>query len=82
MTEYRWDKYQMQEGGIVEVFKLAQVTPHRVLGFLKKGSEKHQGWYVHVYRMDAAIARLPHTLTLGEAQDAAKFILLSLKEST
>jgi hypothetical protein len=82
MTEYRWDKYQIQEGGVAETFKFAQVTPRRVLGFLKKGAKKRQGWHVHKYRMDAAIARLPHTMPLDQAQDTAKLILLSLKEST
>jgi hypothetical protein len=82
MTDgYTWDKYQIQEGGTAETFKFARVMPHRVLGFLKKGAKKRQGWFVHVYRMDAAIARLPHTMPLDEAQAAAKLILLSLKET-
>ena len=81
MTEYVWDKYQIQEGGVVETFKFAQKHPHRVLGFLKKGSKKRQGWYVHKYRMDTAIVRLPHTMHLDQAQNAAKLILLSLKQT-
>jgi hypothetical protein len=81
MNEYTWDKYQIQEGGTAETFKFARVMPHRVLGFLKKGAKKRQGWHVHKYRMADSIARLPHTLTLDEAQDAAKLILLSLKQT-
>ena len=80
MTEYVWDKYQIQEGGVAETFQFAQKHPHRVLGFLKKGSKKRQGWYVHKYRMDTAIVRLPHTMHLDQAQNAAKLILLSLEK--
>jgi hypothetical protein len=80
--EYKWERYQIQQGGVAETFKFAQLNPHRVLGFLKKGSKKRQGWYVHEYRMDTAIVQLPCTLPLDQAQDAAKLILLSLEEST
>ena len=83
MTDgYTWDKYQIQENGIVEVFTLAQVTPHRVRGYLNRGGRKLPGWFVHVYRRADPIAKLPHTMSKDEAQDAAKLILLSLKESS
>jgi hypothetical protein len=80
MTEYVWDKYQIQEGGVAETFKFAQLHSHRVLGFLKKGSKKRQGWFVHSFSAADHAARLPHTLPLDQAQNAAKLILLSLEE--
>lgn len=81
MSEYIWAPYQAHEGGIAGTFKFAQNYPRRVLGFLKKGGRQHPGWYVHQYRMAGPAAKLPHTLTEDEAKDAAKMILLSLKET-
>ena len=80
--EYVWLPYQLHEDGVAETFRFAQINPRRVLGFLKKGSKKRQGWHVHKYRTEEPIARLPHTLPLDQAQEAAKLILLSLKENS
>ena len=80
MTTYEWELYPLPEGEIVEIFRFAQNYPRRLLGFLKKGGRKHPGWYVHQYRMAGHIATLPHTLAEDEAKDAAKLILLSLKD--
>lgn len=80
MTKYEWEPDPLPEGGIVEIFRFAQTYPRRVLGFLKKGGRQHPGWYVHQYRMAGPVAKLPHTLPEDEVKDAAKLILLTLKD--
>jgi hypothetical protein len=82
--EYYWEPHHMQETGVAAGYRLAYTAPRpgRTVGYLKKGSKKRQGWFVHSFLLADHIARLPHTRPLDEAQDAAKLILLSLKESS
>jgi hypothetical protein len=79
--EYKWEPHHLQETGVSSGYRLARTAPrpYQTVGYLKKGSKKRQGWYVHKYRMDTAIVRLPHTMHLDQAQNAAKLILLSLE---
>lgn len=79
MSEYSWKSRHTQEPGISEAFELRRIPYGFLLGYLKKGGRKRQGWFVHDFRLADAITRLPHTLTEDEAKDAAKMILLSLK---
>lgn len=80
--EYYWEPHHMQETGVAAGYRLAHTAPRpgRTVGFLKKGSKKRQGWFVHSFLLADHAARLPHTLHLYEAQDAAKLILLSLED--
>lgn len=85
MSEYKWEPHHAQELGVAGAFKLEVMAVgdfFRVRGYLKKGSKKRQGWFVHDFWALLPITRLPHTLTEDEAKDAAKMILLSLKDST
>jgi len=84
---YEWKPHHVQELGVSEAFKLVQKHAHGpyyipdTLGYLKKGSKKRQGWFVHDFWTLAPITPLPHTLTENEAKDTAKLILLSLKQT-
>ncbi len=81
MNECIWTVRHAQELGIARAFELRRMGSG-VLGYLKKGAKKRQGWFVHDFWSLLPITRLPHTLTEDEAKDAAKLILLSLKERT
>lgn len=79
--EYQWEAHHMQETGVAAGFRLTRSPLRRTVGYLKQGAKKRQGWFVHSFLLSAPITRLPHTMTLDHAQDAAKLILLSLKET-
>ena len=79
--EYKWGPHHLQETGVSAGYRLARTAPrpNQTVGYLKKGSKKRQGWFVHSYLAADPAARLPHTLPLDQAQNAAKLILLSLE---
>jgi hypothetical protein len=81
--EYKWEPHHMQELGVSAGYKLEQTVIEgftRTVGYLKKGARKRPGWFVHAYFLADHAARLPHTMPLDQAQNAAKLILLSLKD--
>jgi hypothetical protein len=48
-----------------------------------RGTRRNPGWFIsHDALLMQTAATLPKDMNLREAQDAAKLILLSLKEST
>lgn len=81
MTDYKWEHYAVHEAGIARTYRLVK-SSHHIMGYLKQGGKKRQGWHVHEYRIAEPVTRLPHTLTLNAAMNAAKLILLSLEESS
>jgi hypothetical protein len=79
-----WLQWVGAQKGIKNTWKLTYgATNPRAHGFLMRGTRRNPGWFIsHDALLMQTAATLPKDMNLREAQDAAKLILLSLKEST
>jgi hypothetical protein len=80
--EYRW-VLMTRQLNCRRMWKL-KPAPHSFanLGMLAEGYTQNPGWHIYRFAYDPPIATLPRTIGRDEAMNAAKMILLTLKENT
>jgi hypothetical protein len=78
-----WLQWAPEKTGIRSTWKLVcGPNSPTALGFFLQGTRRNPGWFVsHDRLLIQIVATLPRTMSRDEAQDAAKLILLSLKET-
>jgi len=86
-VEHEWVylMFSPKEKGINTKWKLIGLPVPRgvramptTLGYLSRGTRRNKGWFVEDYN-HTIHTPLPNELSMAEAKDAAKLILLSLK---
>ena len=59
-----------------DVHAIGSLRGRTVYGYLCEGGKRTPGWYVYRYMRGSIVARLSPSLTLDEAQQGAKLLLL------
>jgi hypothetical protein len=79
-----WLQWARDATGIASTWKLVYgPNSARSHGFFMQGAQSKPGWFVAQDRlMIQTVATLPNSMSKKDAMEAAKMILLSLKDST